>query len=128
MRTGRCDSFNLRLALPRLSKSRNTRSPARAVTSSAISRKSEHHYGCPSRDADVLLPVDRIRHRSSLPTETSVEVPQQLSRLRIGGDKGSAAVPVENEAARGTHQSALQNPAFHRHFPGDLTALEVKRA
>src|ERR1035441_2954359 len=74
------------------------------------------------RDANVLLSIRQVGHRTGLPGLAGVEMPQQFAIARVRGNEGSVTVSVEQQAAGRGHQTASQDsPAHIRYLPTNFS-------
>src|SRR4051812_8923084 len=83
----------------------------------------------PRSHRNVLLSVEDISHRRSLPELIGLETPQRLAVYRISRGKRAALIAENHDAARG-RKSASPGIARARlrQFPRDLARLNIDSA
>src|SRR5919109_327682 len=77
-------------------------------------------------NGDVLVAVDRIRHRARSPVLAGAEVPEALPVRGIGCDKPFVCA-VEQPPAGRCNQTAAENAAADPDLPGCFSTLDVER-
>jgi hypothetical protein len=92
------------------------------------SPQAECEDGRPYRDADVLVALCGIGHRTRLPDPIRGELPQRRPVRCVRSDEGAPPVAIEEQSACGDHQTTSENSASDvLDLPDGLPGLNVER-
>ena len=73
--------------------------------------------------------VDGVAHGAAFELLAGFVVPEDFAVSGVGGDYGAVGVAVEDKAAGGGHEAAVERAAADvGDFPGDLAGLDVESA